>query len=296
MAKLMADLQTFESSQSAVFADQKALVEQLTAETSGALVGLDGRLSAAVADTRQGMINEFQTLNDKLHTWTVGVKAGIEALRSGKGASGPARAFGSDGKVAGGGINKTEVAVWKLPEDVSKVQYRHWSNAVDIQLQAVHGWSCSDYIINRVKRCPDPMTAEMFERCLAEASVDISSDSDIYALAPDASEYPFAEKTKFLYAYLMGKLSMDLYDRVASIESKHGFEVYRQIAQMIDAVPENAEFVMNAELLQLASIHGPKVRDLKSLYAVRLLLKKRTAEYRKIIGSSPKDEQNKLIL
>ena len=90
MAKLMADLQTFESSQSAVFADQKALVEQLTAETSGALVGLDGRLSAAVADTRQGMINEFQTLNDKLHTWTVGGEAEIEALRSGKGASGPA--------------------------------------------------------------------------------------------------------------------------------------------------------------------------------------------------------------
>ncbi len=65
---------------------------------------------------------------------------------------------------------------------------------------------------------------------------------------------------------------------------------------MIDSVPENAEFVLNAELLQLASIHGPKVRDLKSLYASRLLLKKRNAEFRKTIGKAPDDGQSKLIL
>ena len=140
------------------------------------------------------------------------------------------------------------------------------------------------------------MTSETFGRCLAEASVDISADPDIEQLAPDSSEYSFAERTRFLYAHLMGKLSTDIYDRVASTESKNGFEAYRQIAQMIDAFPENAEFAMNAELLQLASVHGPKVRDLKLLYAFRLLLKKRNAEFRKTIGSSPKDEQSKIIL
>ena len=119
---------------------------------------------------------------------------------------------------------------------------------------------------------------------------------DIAALAPDPSEYPFADKTKFLSACLISRLSSDLYDQVASIESRNGFEVYRQISQMIDAVPENVESVMNAELLQLASTHGQKVHDLKSLYTIRLLLKKRNAEYRKIIGESPKDEQSKLIL
>ena len=86
----------------------------------------------------------------------------------------------------------------------------------------------------------------------------------------------------------MGKLSTDLYDRVASIESKNGFEVYHQIAQMIGAVSDNAEFVMNAELLQPASVDGPKVRDLKSLYVFGLPMKKRNAELRKTIGSFPK--------
>ena len=134
------------------------------------MAGLDGKLTAAVAGTRQDVITELATMNDKLHTWTVGVKAEIEAMRSGKGAG---KGAGSEGKGSGGGIDKKEVAVWKLSEDVSKVQYRHWSNAVDIQLEAVHGWSCSDYILNRVTRCPDPMTAETLSRCLAEAAVDI---------------------------------------------------------------------------------------------------------------------------
>ena len=98
------------------------------------------------------------------------------------------------------------------------------------------------------------------------------------------------QTTKFLYAYLIGRLNADLYDRVAAIENKHVFEVYRQISQMFDAVPENAEFVTNAELLQLANIHGPKVRDLKSIYGFRLLLNQRNSEYKKIIGVPHKDK------
>ena len=64
---------------------------------------------------------------------------------------------------------------------------------------------------------------------------------------------------------------------------------------MLDAVPENAEFVMNADLLQLANIHGSKVCNLKFLYGFRLFLKKRNAEYKHIIGAPPKDEQSKFI-
>ena len=57
---------------------------------------------------------------------------------------------------------------------------------------------------------------------------------------------------------------------------------------MIDAVPENAEFVINAEFLPLASIHVPKVRDLKPLYGFKIFLKKRNAEFKKIIGAPPR--------
>ena len=39
-----------------------------------------------------------------------------------------------------------------------------------------------------------------------------------------------------------------------------------------------------------------KVRDLRSLYGFRLLLKKKNAEYKKVIGSKPEDEQSRLIM
>ena len=69
MAKLLADLQTFKSNQTSVFADQKAQVDKLTSETEIALAGLDGKLIAAVAGTRQNVVTEFADLNAKLHTF-----------------------------------------------------------------------------------------------------------------------------------------------------------------------------------------------------------------------------------
>ena len=65
---------------------------------------------------------------------------------------------------------------------------------------------------------------------------------------------------------------------------------------MLDAVPENAEFVMNAELLQLASTYGPKINDLRALYGFRLLLRKMNAEFKRTIGTPPEDAQSNLIL
>ena len=50
-------------------------------------------------------------------------------------------------------------------------------------------------------------------------------------------------------------------------------------------MPEVAPFIMNAELLQLATLHGPKVRDIRSLYGFRLLLKK-NAEFKKVIEAA----------
>ena len=78
-------------------------------------------------------------------------------------------------------------------------------------------------------------------------------------------EHPFVERSKFLYAYMVNKLNADSHDRIISIEGKNGSDAYRKVAQILDAVPENAPFIMNAEVLQSATQHGPKVRDIRSL-------------------------------
>ena len=135
---------------------------------------------------------------------------------------------------------------------------------MDLQLEAVHGWRHADIVLNRVKRSEDPIDAGSPERCLTEAGDEIDKlDGDNFD--PHVKhEYPFSEMSKFLYAYMINKLNTDLHDRIISIEEKNGFEVYRQVAKILDAVPENALFIMDAELLQLATQHGPKVRDICS--------------------------------
>ena len=124
----------------------------------------------------------------------------------------------------------------------------------------------------------------------------VEAGEEIDKLEDDFLSVPFSEKSKFLYAYLINQLNTDLHDRIISIEGKNGFEVYRQVAQILDAVLENAPFIINAELLQLATLHGPKVRHIWWLYGFMLLLKKKNAEYKKVIGKQPDDEQSRSIL
>ena len=65
---------------------------------------------------------------------------------------------------------------------------------------------------------------------MVEAGEEIDMLEDDFLPVPDKGEYPFSEKSKFLYASLINKLNTDLHDRIISIEGKNGFEVYRQVA------------------------------------------------------------------
>ena len=61
-------------------------------------------------------------------------------------------------------------------------------------------------------------------------------------------DYPFQQRTTFFNAYLINKLSTSLHDRTIGVEHHNGFEIYRQICQMIDAVPETTIYYMIEEL------------------------------------------------
>ena len=159
---LMERLREFETNQMRVFEDHKTQLAKLNSDTETAVQGLDGKLEAAVATTRNDVQAEFTSQNEKLHIFCNGIVAQVQANVAGS-AGGKGSGFDGKGGGKGGGIDKKEVAVWKLPEDVTKIQYRHWSNAVDLQLEAVHSWNCADYILNRVKRCKTVMTPESFK-------------------------------------------------------------------------------------------------------------------------------------
>ena len=55
--------------------------------------------------------------------------------------------------------DKKEVSVWKLPDGVSKPDFRHWIDSIDIQLEAIHGFIYPDLVCEKIKRLPTEVTS-----------------------------------------------------------------------------------------------------------------------------------------
>ena len=87
-----------------------------------------------------------------------------------------------------------------------------------------------------------------------------------------------------MYTLLVSKLNTELHGKTKGIEARNGLELYRQVVQAVDDIPENAKFPMGAAVSEIVGKHHDKVKDLKSLYGFRHLLWRRAAEYKKTIG------------
>ena len=71
-------------------------------------------------------------------------------------------------------------------------------------------------------------------------------------------DYKFWEKALFLNSYLVCKLNTDLHSKTFGLDSKNGFELYRLICQLIDAIPDNAKFHLIINDLGNLSPLGPQ--------------------------------------
>ena len=68
--------------------------------------------------------------------------------------------------------DKKEVSVWKLPDGVSKPDFRHWIASIGIQLEAIHGFVYPDLVFEKTKRLPTEVTAASLTQAIAEINAD----------------------------------------------------------------------------------------------------------------------------
>jgi SMC interacting uncharacterized protein involved in chromosome segregation len=84
------------------------------------------KLQAESMKIRVDVEYEFNTLKANVESWFTAAKAHID----GQGATG---GFGKGGPHGGSkSVDKKEIAVWKIPEDVDKASFRHWVDAIDL--------------------------------------------------------------------------------------------------------------------------------------------------------------------
>ena len=48
-------------------------------------------------------------------------------------------------------MDKKEVQVWKLGEKVEKADFRHWLDAIAVQLEAVHQFKYPELILKKIR-------------------------------------------------------------------------------------------------------------------------------------------------
>ena len=187
-----------------------------------------------------------------------------------------------EGKSGGQKLNAKDLAVWKLPTGVSKPDFRHWADTIDVNLEEIHKWDRPDQVLDKVRRMKTEVTEDMLKQAIKEID-DVRGDG----LMIDSSKWYFEEKTRFLFNFLVNKLNTELHEKTIGIEKKNGFELYRLVYNSVDALPENAAWHLDAQIMALPQHCKAMIKGIKELYGFRLHLKTKIAAYKKIVGEEP---------
>ena len=142
--------------------DLDARMKQLAAEMDAYADRAQAAMTAmdnSAAQTKKETMEEFIKLRQNIETWFDGLQ-----VRSGNGGEMPPR--GSGGNAFRSSVDKKEIAVWKLPEDVDKINFRHWLDAVDMQLEMVHNFKHANILLNRIRRSATEIDADTFTVCV----------------------------------------------------------------------------------------------------------------------------------
>ena len=106
-----------------------------------------------------------------------------------------------------------EVFVWKFPDSVSKPDFRFWLDVIDHNLKAVHGFSKPEFVPNLETTCTN------------RASNDILKSINKDGEKVDPMLLEFEDKSRFLSAYLLGSLNIELHGKPIGIYDRNGFEL-----------------------------------------------------------------------
>ena len=158
-------------------------------------------------------MEEFKTFRENLELWYSGTKAHVK--KNGGGGDGEGKG-GSSGEGKGSTrIDKKDTAVWKLPDDLDKLSFRHWVDAVDQQLEAVHGFKHASFVMKEIRRSAAEITADTFHTCIEKANCRIEQSlstmlvkgEELNDVTDDAHgefcDHKFLDMTAFPNSYLI---------------------------------------------------------------------------------------------
>ena len=98
-------------------------------------------------------IGEFKT---QVGEWAQRIRQEVGASQAG-GSTGPGAGGGSVGKIM---VDKKDMAVWKLQDTITKLDFRHWLDAIDSEFGTIHHRPYPEVVLDKVRRSKTTITAK----------------------------------------------------------------------------------------------------------------------------------------
>ena len=142
-----------------------------------------------------------------------------ELIRQG-GLAGGERGSGSRSEGSVLKHDKKDLAVWKLVDKVGKLDFRHWVEAVEINLEAIHGWSKPGKVLDLIRREDTEVTTISPKEIVKRASGKLEEEG----LGPvDSSDWnDFETRSRLFLVALLGKTNKEMREKAAGISNKNG--------------------------------------------------------------------------
>ena len=94
---------------------------------------------------------QVAAVKDEASAWAPSFEENIVSVFQASGGQTGGIASGKDREEKGPSADKKEVAVWKLPENVTKQMLRHWIDTADTNLDTAHYFKFSELVLDKVE-------------------------------------------------------------------------------------------------------------------------------------------------
>ena len=105
----------------------------------------------------------------------------------------------------------------------------------------IHKFKYAEQVPDQIKISKVDITAAVLQTCMESVNLAVEGAGDHLGV-DTVTAWKYKDKSSLLYAYVINKLNVDLYDKTVGVADKHGFELYRQFCQLVDTVPRTRCF------------------------------------------------------
>ena len=114
-------------------------------KTQSAAAQMQAESLQALEVLKQDLVDKFnqfeessKKVEEDMRTWTAGFRAEIQDEFLRRGAQSPPGLAGSGDRERRTKHDKKDLAVWRLAGKVTNLEFRHWEEAVEVNLEAIH--------------------------------------------------------------------------------------------------------------------------------------------------------------